>query len=207
MTVTHSAMVIEVESSWRISIELKVLCHQSRPHLADGKLEVAAGGERGERDADGRQIEEHDDRKRPGGDQGMAGALASASPWPISAPGTCRGRSGAAPATTSAPTTSISSTASAAPERPVLRIGEGDLDVVGDRDDALPAQHLGLGDGADGEHEGEQEADHDAGHGERQFHLLEHLPARGAEIEGRVARFVRHHARCRASSGNSMKGR
>ena len=38
---------------------------------------------------------------------------------------------------------------------------------------------------------------------ERQLDLAEHLPARGAEIEGGLARFVRHHRRCRASSGTA----
>ena len=39
-----------------------------------------------------------------------------------------------------------------------------------------------------------QEADDDAGHGQRQVHLLEDLPARGAEIEGGTRLSVRHHA-------------
>ena len=63
--------------------------------------------------------------------------------------------------------------------------------VIGN--DPLAAEHLGLGDGADGQHEGQQEADDDAGHGQRQLDLAEHLPARRAEIEGGFADLLGHH--------------
>ena len=38
-------------------------------------------------------------------------------------------------------------------ERPVLAEGEGGLDVIGDRDDHLAAENLGLSQRAGGEHE------------------------------------------------------
>ena len=40
--------------------------------------------------------------------------------------------------------------------RPVLRIGEGDLDIMRDRNDGLPTQNLCFGNGADGEDESQQ---------------------------------------------------
>ena len=38
MTVTTAAIVIEVSRIWWISIEVSVLCHQSRPHFGIGKV-------------------------------------------------------------------------------------------------------------------------------------------------------------------------
>ena len=158
-----------------------------------GKVEVAAGVSEASSAADRRQIEEDGDRHRPDPDQRGHPALVPAGHRLSAAPGCGRDRSAAARPARDAPTTSISSTASAAPERPVLRIGEGDLDVVGDGNHRLAAEHLGLGDGADREHEGQQAADDDAGHGQRQLDLAKHLQPARAEIVGGFDGFARHH--------------
>ncbi len=76
---------------------------------------------------------------------------------------------------------------------PVLRVGEGDFDIVDDGDHRLTAQDLRLGDGAHGQDEGEQAADDQARHRQRQLDLIEHLPPVGAEIGGGFDGFPRHH--------------
>jgi hypothetical protein len=75
-----------------------------------------------------------------------------------------------------------------------LSIGEGDLDIMGNGYDLLTAKHLGFGNGAHGQHEGQETSDQNARHGQWQLDLLENLPARGAEIEGGFASLRRHHA-------------
>ena len=62
-----------------------------------------------------------------------------------------------------------------------------------DWDDLLSAQHLGFGNRTNRQNEGQQKTDDDAGHRQRQFDLLEHLPPRGTEIGGGIASFIRHH--------------
>ena len=84
------------------------------PPLGDRELKIAAGRERGERDAHARQINEYDDRHRPYDDENV----------PVSMPGSRRvhflprkvSRSNRlSTMSTSVPTTSIRSTESAAP--------------------------------------------------------------------------------------------
>ena len=159
--------------------------------MRDREGEVAARGERGERDRDARQVDEGDHRQEPDDDQRMADAGGAGLHQRLPRKRSRSKRRSAI--STSTPTISISSTDERRAERPVLGVGEGDLDVVGDRDHLLAAEHLVFGDGADREDEGEQAADDEAGRRQRQLDLLEHLPAARAEVGRGLARIVRHH--------------
>ena len=153
----------------------------------DREREVARLAERSQEAAQDRQIDQHDDEPGPGGDPAVdAASHAQRRPRMRSRSRWRRARS------VSPPMTSISKHGECGTQGPVLRVGEGDLDVVGDDDDRLAAQDLGLGHGSGGEHEGEQEADQDARHGERQLDLAPDLQPRGAEIARGVDQVARH---------------